>query len=379
MRVLTNLLCKVTLFLMILTAPAMITGNMKDAGLNALSGRKSLPPYYSSTVIKRFLNFSGLRPSPIFKVAAAPETVTTGILSPVKPEPTVTETGSSKDAKEGAFKAKAVSGKALKASAARAGGASVTANASGAPDASVGVARVPGTAVGVVGAPAAAVGVARALGAATVSAEAKSREVKMVISEAVILYDNMSLEKAGLDEKAFEYAWRGYHNLLKKGLIRKRNVLSICDFSQSSHNKRMYVIDVRHKRLLYRTYVSHGQNSGAEYASSFSNEPDSYKSSLGFYITKRTYFGRNGLSLKIDGVDSGYNDQAGRRNIVLHGCSYASFKYLQRFGTLGTSLGCPAIPSSMSPKIIRIVKNGSCIFIYHPTKQYLEASSVING
>jgi hypothetical protein len=189
----------------------------------------------------------------------------------------------------------------------------------------------------------------------------------------------MDLEKAGLDEKAFEFAWRGYHNLLKKGLIRKKSVLSICDFSQSSCSKRMYVIDVRHKKLLYRTYVAHGQNSGEEYASSFSNQPDSYKSSLGFYITKKTYFGRNGLSLRIDGVDTGYNDMAGRRNIVLHGSSYVSAKYMQNFGTLGTSLGCPALPSAMSPRIIRTVKNGSCLFIYHPTPTYLENSSIING
>lgn len=201
----------------------------------------------------------------------------------------------------------------------------------------------------------------------------------MVIAQAAILYTGMDLEQAGLDPKAFEYAWRGYHNLVKKGLIRKKNVLSICDFSQPSSSKRLYVIDVRHKRLLYRTYVAHGQNSGAEYASLFSNKPDSYMSSLGFYVTSRTYWGRNGLSLKINGVDTGYNDHASKRNIVLHGSSYACQKYLKNNGALGTSLGCPAIPQTMSPRIIRIVKNGSCLFIYHPTKIYLEQSTVLNG
>jgi hypothetical protein len=210
-------------------------------------------------------------------------------------------------------------------------------------------------------------------------AVAKAIETKMVVSEAVILYDYMSLKRTGLNEKAFEYAWRGYHNLLKKGLIRKKSVLSIVDFSQSSCSRRMYVIDVRHKKLLYRTFVAHGQNSGAEYADSFSNEPDSYKSSLGFYVTKKTYYGRNGLSLRIDGVDSGYNDLAGKRNIVLHGSTYVSLKYINNNGAIGTSQGCPALPKTMSPKIIRIVKNGSCLFIYHPTPKYLQESSVING
>ena len=106
------------------------------------------------------------------------------------------------------------------------------------------------------------------------------------------------------------------------------------------------------KELLYRTYVAHGQNSGAEYATSFSNEQNSFKSSLGFYVTSRTYYGRNGLSLKIEGLDTGYNDLASKRNIVLHGSVYAGPKFLQRFGSLGTSLGCPALPSTMSPQII---------------------------
>ena len=207
----------------------------------------------------------------------------------------------------------------------------------------------------------------------------KKAELRLVLGQASLIYTRMKLDSSGLDEKAFEYAWRGYHNLLKKRMIRKRSVLSIVDFSQPSCSKRMYVIDVRHKKLLYRTYVAHGQNSGDEYASSFSNQPDSYKSSLGFYVTQRTYFGRNGLSLRLNGVDSGYNDMAAKRNIVLHGSSYVSDQYMEEFGTLGTSLGCPAIPSAVSGRIIRAVKGGSCLFIYHPTPQYLVNSSIING
>ncbi|HEV2482908.1 MAG TPA: murein L,D-transpeptidase catalytic domain family protein [Puia sp.] len=208
---------------------------------------------------------------------------------------------------------------------------------------------------------------------------AKAAELRMVINQASYIYASMNLNAKGLDPKAFEYAWRGYHNLLKKGLIQKRSVLSICDFSQSSRAKRMYVIDVSHRKLLYRTYVAHGQNSGDEYATSFSNEPDSYKSSLGFYITMRTYVGHNGLSLKLNGVDPGYNDMALKRQIVLHGSSYVSDKYMQDYGELGTSLGCPALPSAVSGEIIHAVKGGSCLFIYHPTPQYLDNSTVING
>jgi hypothetical protein len=207
---------------------------------------------------------------------------------------------------------------------------------------------------------------------------AKAAELRRVINESAYIYSAMGLEKAGLSEEAFEYAWRGYHNLVKKGSIRKKSVLSIADFSQSSSEKRMYVIDIRHRRLLYRTYVAHGQNSGSEYAETFSNEPESFKSSLGFYVTRTTYFGKNGLSLKLDGVDNGYNDKAMRRNIVLHGCTYVGDEYLENFGATGTSLGCPALPAAISSRIIHRVRGGSCFFIYHPTQDYLDHSTVIN-
>jgi hypothetical protein len=207
----------------------------------------------------------------------------------------------------------------------------------------------------------------------------KAFEVKMVIQQALTLYDSMRLGESGLNQKAFEYAWRGYHNLMKKGKLRKSSVLSICDFTQSSRNKRLYVIDVAHKKLLYNTYVSHGMNSGVEYATSFSNRPESFKSSLGFFITSKTYFGRNGLSLKVRGLEKGYNDLAARRHIVLHGSDYITPDYLKDNGEMGRSLGCAAMPNAVSPKIIKTIKNGSCLFIYSPSVKYLNASSVING
>jgi hypothetical protein len=114
----------------------------------------------------------------------------------------------------------------------------------------------------------------------------------------------MKLDQSGLNQKAFEYAWRGYHNLVKQGKLKKSFVLTVCDFTQSSNSKRLYVIDVAHKKLLYNTYVSHGMNSGIEYATSFSNRANSFKSSLGFFITSKT-MGRNGLSLKVQGLEKG--------------------------------------------------------------------------
>jgi hypothetical protein len=207
----------------------------------------------------------------------------------------------------------------------------------------------------------------------------KAFEVKMVIKQALTLYDSMKLDQSGLNQKAFEYAWRGYHNLLKQGKLKKSSVLTVCDFTQSSSSKRLYVIDVSHKKLLFNTYVSHGMNSGVEYATSFSNKANSFKSSLGFFITSKTYFGRNGLSLKVRGLEKGYNDLAAKRHIVLHGSDYITPEYLKDNGEMGRSLGCAAMPTVMSPKIIKAIKNGSCLFIYHPTVNYLTHSNVING
>jgi len=207
----------------------------------------------------------------------------------------------------------------------------------------------------------------------------KAFEVKMVIKQALTLYDSMKLEQSGLNQKAFEYAWRGYHNLLKTGQLKKSYVLTVCDFTQSSSSKRLYVIDVAHKKLLFNTYVSHGMNSGVEYATTFSNKANSFKSSLGFFVTSKTYFGRNGLSLKVQGLEKGYNDLAAKRHIVLHGSNYITPEYLKDNGEMGRSLGCAAMPNVMSPRIIRAIKNGSCLFIYHPTEKYLAHSSIING
>jgi hypothetical protein len=208
---------------------------------------------------------------------------------------------------------------------------------------------------------------------------ARRAELRMITLEAFGIFDEMGLKDSGLSQKAFQYAFLGYRRLLKRKILHKSDVLSICDFSQSSGSKRMYVIDVRNRKLLYRTYVAHGISSGREYASSFSNTPESYKSSLGFYVTRNTYFGNNGLSLRIDGVERGINNKAFARNIVIHGASYVSERILHKYGVMGTTFGCPAIPEEMTRAIIPVLKNGTCFFIYYPSKKYLSGSSILNG
>lgn len=193
------------------------------------------------------------------------------------------------------------------------------------------------------------------------------------------LYDSLRLQQKGLRREALELALRGYNRLVNEEALPNDSVLSICDFSQSSRKKRLYVIDLARKKLLVNTYVAHGKRSGKEYAHSFSNKPESYKSSLGFYITRNTYQGVNGLSLNIDGLEQGINDKAYERRIVIHSSKYVGKRWLKKNPFLGTSLGCPAVPVSELDQVIETIKGGSCMFIYHPTKYYLTKSNILNG
>ena len=198
---------------------------------------------------------------------------------------------------------------------------------------------------------------------------------------AAILYNTINLQQYGLSEEAFAYAWKGYQKLLNKKMISRRNYLTICDFSQSSKQKRLYIIDITGNKLITNTYVAHGKNSGGEYATQFSNRAESLQSSLGFYVTANTYIGKHGLSLRINGVDPGYNDKALERTIVIHGAAYVdAARARARAGIFtGRSWGCPAVPQKESANIISTIKNGTCLFIYHPGKNYLLGSKILNG
>jgi hypothetical protein len=198
-------------------------------------------------------------------------------------------------------------------------------------------------------------------------------------TSATVLYDSLRLQDFGLNEKAFKYAWKGYKNLLEKGKLKNTGVISICDFSQSSRNKRLYIIDLDDMRVSVNTYVAHGRKSGGEFANSFSNSPNSHKSSLGFYITGQTYFGQHGLSLRINGIEKGINDRALARNIVVHGSEYTGDNFLESNPFNGRSYGCPAVPSNEIDEVINTIKEGTCLFIYYPSTQYLKKSKILNG
>ena len=193
-----------------------------------------------------------------------------------------------------------------------------------------------------------------------------------------LLYDSLHLNKTGLKKDALLYAYKGQQQLAKKGILDNNHILTVCDFSQPSSAKRMYIIDVKNFKVLLNTYVAHGKNSGVKYAQKFSNSPSSLKSSLGFYVTKHTYYGEHGLSLRLTGLEKGINDKAESRAIVVHGANYIGDEWL-RSKFMGRSFGCPAVPAHVAIKVINLIKNGTCLFIYHPLKRYLKNSKILNG
>ncbi|MBL7749696.1 MAG: murein L,D-transpeptidase catalytic domain family protein, partial [Chitinophagaceae bacterium] len=137
----------------------------------------------------------------------------------------------------------------------------------------------------------------------------------------------------------------------------------------------LFVLDLKNYKILFNTLVAHGRNTGREWATSFSNQGESYKSSPGFYITRETYEGKNGYSLKLAGLERGINDNAYNRGIVIHGAEYVSNELANAQGYIGRSQGCPAVPPQVSKPIINTIKNGTCLFIYHPS--YVSHSQVL--
>ncbi|GAB3218497.1 murein L,D-transpeptidase catalytic domain family protein [Algoriphagus aestuariicola] len=197
------------------------------------------------------------------------------------------------------------------------------------------------------------------------------------VDPATLIYEGLKGENASLPSKeVFSLAIQGWSKM-KENL--KSKVLTVIDFSLPSTTKRMWIIDPEKGEILLHSVVSHGRNSGELMAKSFSNQPESYKSSLGFYTTAETYNGKHGYSLRLDGLEKGFNDQARNRAIVIHGADYAREEFAASVGRLGRSLGCPALPSELSAKAINLIKDGSLLFIFGKDQNYLSKSSLIKA
>jgi len=193
------------------------------------------------------------------------------------------------------------------------------------------------------------------------------------------IYSILNLSGTGLARNVFDLAIKGLKKLESNGKLQNPDILTIADYSQSSNKKRFYVIDLKNKKLLFNTLVAHGRKTGEEFAKYFSNEVGSLKSSLGFYITEQPITGSHtGFSLMIEGVEKGINDLAAKREIIVHGAEYATENFVKKYGRLGRSLGCPALPPEMVKEVIEHIKGGTCLFLYNPDKQYIKTSSLLN-
>lgn len=171
------------------------------------------------------------------------------------------------------------------------------------------------------------------------------------------------LKESSLPMSVYLQAKQRFNELKAKGLVEK-DLLIIIDFTKSSKEERLYIVDFSTNKIVKTSLVAHGRNSGEEFATVFSNRINSFQSSLGAYITAETYEGVHGLSLRLDGMDLGLNDQARERNIVIHAADYVSEAFIDKNGRLGRSHGCPALPADGYEELIELIKDGSCVYIY---------------
>lgn len=204
-------------------------------------------------------------------------------------------------------------------------------------------------------------------------------KVKKTFKEKVAdLYDAFSMNNSTMPNiSVFEKAISGYTKLDEAGKV-SNPLLTVIDFNLSSKMKRMWILNMDTKEVVFNTYVAHGKNTGVEFAKNFSNKVNSHQSSLGFYVTGETYYGKNGLSLFIDGMEKGFNSKARERYVVIHGADYAEPEFINRYGRLGRSYGCPAVPNKIAKDLIHRIKGKSVVYIHKSDENYLKNSDYLN-
>ncbi|WP_448698953.1 murein L,D-transpeptidase catalytic domain family protein [Mucilaginibacter sp. AW1-3] len=197
------------------------------------------------------------------------------------------------------------------------------------------------------------------------------------------IYQSAKLADAGMDSTVFEKAVTGFFNLkMANKLASDCSVVTVVDLAKSSCSKRMWIVDLKKMQLVLNTWVSHGQGSGGDMATNFSNEVDSYQSSLGFYVTNNVYRGKHGASVRLNGMDEGFNDMASKRDIVVHAAPYVSQSSINQLGRLGRSQGCPAVSPKVITQVINTIKGKTMLFINgndsNYTSKYLDRDEAAN-
>lgn len=182
-----------------------------------------------------------------------------------------------------------------------------------------------------------------------------------------------------LNASVFDLAISATSCAVESGDVPAPDTLTVIDFSRPSTEKRLFVYDLASRTRVFEEFVAHGQGSGANLATAFSNTSDSHQSSLGLFRAAETYSGKHGYSLRLDGLEPGVNDRARDRAIVIHGADYVSESFISAQGRLGRSWGCPAVSSAVSRSLIDRVKGGGLVFAYYPDQGWLQGSKYLTG
>jgi len=185
-------------------------------------------------------------------------------------------------------------------------------------------------------------------------------------------------ELGSIDPHVFDLAMGAAQCAVRAGRAGDPSTLTVIDYSRPSTANRLWVFDLRSHELIYEELVAHGQGSGDNFATNFSNDPETHRSSIGLFVTADTYIGKNGYSLRLDGLDAGFNDRARERAIVMHGAPYVTPQFAQSHGRLGRSWGCPALSEAVARNVIDRVKGGGLVFSYYPDPRWLQTSQYLN-
>ena len=202
----------------------------------------------------------------------------------------------------------------------------------------------------------------------TITTETDIKPQKVIL-DVKSVYDSLNI-KGKIDYSIFQKAYLGYVQIPNKN----PGVLVIIDYTKPSNEERFYVLDLNKKKLVYSTRVAHSKNSGLEIPLEFSDDPNSYQSSLGFFLTLGEYNGAYGYSLRLKGLEENINANAESRAIVIHGGNIVDDEYIKKYGFAGRSLGCPVLPAALTKEIVNYIKHGRVLFIYGNDEEYIEES-----
>jgi hypothetical protein len=220
-----------------------------------------------------------------------------------------------------------------------------------------------------------AVVLALGVSAGVFSGSAEARKMDAAKADLSAAFEDVG----ALDRSILDLALGAAACAVKSGAVDGPRTLTVIDYSRPSSQERLWVFDLKTHELLYEELVAHGQGTGANLAKSFSNDNESHQTSLGLFVTGTAYVGKNGYSLRLDGLDKGYNDRARERAIVMHGAPYVSEAFVKANGRLGRSWGCPAVSDAVARELIDRVKGGSLVFAYYPDAGWLKASRYLGG